>query len=69
MKLLAPAVVSITLSVATLSALAMTDADFYGEATQPAAASRTIVIGPNSRWVNVDQGEIVKFVVNGQEFA
>ena len=69
MKLLAPAVVSIALSVASLSASAMTNADFYGEATNPAAAVRTIVVGPNTRWVNVDQGEIVKIVANGQEFA
>jgi len=69
MKLLVPAVVSIALSAAHLSAFAITNADFYGEATQPAAAVRTIVVGPDTRWVNVDQGEIVKFVVNGQEFA
>jgi heavy-metal resistance protein CzcE len=68
MKLLAPAVVSITLSVANLSASAMTNADYYGEAANAAAAVRTIVVGPNTRWVNVDQGEIVKIVANGQEF-
>jgi hypothetical protein len=69
MKLLVPAVVSIALSVASLSAFAMTNADYYGEAINPAAAVRTIVVGPNTRWVNVDQGEIVKIVANGQEFA
>jgi hypothetical protein len=69
MKLLIPAVASIALSVASLSAFAMTDADYYGEAASPTAAERTIDVGPNTRWVNVDQGEIVKFVANGQEFA
>lgn len=69
MKLLVSAVVSIALSAASLSASAMTNADYYGEATNPAAAARTIVVGPGTRWVNVDQGEIVKIVVNGQEFA
>jgi hypothetical protein len=69
MKLLVPAVASIALSVASLSALAMTNADYYGEAAIPAAAVRTIVIGPKTRWVNVERGETVKFVANGQEFA
>jgi hypothetical protein len=70
MKLLVSAVASIALSVASLSAFAiMTIADYYGEATNPAAAVRTIVVGPNTRSVNVDQGEIVKIVANGLEFA
>ena len=63
------AVAALALSAASLSAVAMTNADRYGEAASPAAAERTIVIGPNTRWVNVNHGEIVKFVVNGQEFA
>jgi hypothetical protein len=69
MKLLVSAVTSIALSVANLSAFAMTNADYYGEAASPAAAVRTIVVGPNTRWVNVQRGEIVKFVANGTEFA
>jgi len=69
MKLLAPAVVSIALSVASLSASAMTNADYYGEASSPAAAMRTIVVGPNTRKVGVNQGEIVTIVANGQEFS
>jgi hypothetical protein len=68
MKLLVPAVASIVLSVASLSAFAMTNADYYGEAASPAAAVRTIDIGPNTHWVNLEKGEIVKFVANGQEF-
>src|SRR5713101_2267748 len=63
------AVAALALSAASLSAVALTNADLYGEAANPAAAERTIVIGPNTRWVNVDHGEIVKFVANGQEFA
>ena len=62
------AVAALALSAASLSAVAMTNADRYGEAASPAAAERTIVIGPNTRWVNVNHGEIVKFVANGQEF-
>jgi Heavy-metal resistance protein CzcE len=69
MKLIIPAIAALTLSAASLSALALTDADRYGETASPAAATRTVVIGPNTRWVNVNHGEIVKFVANGQEFA
>jgi hypothetical protein len=70
MKLLVPAVVSISLSAASLSASAVTNADYYyGEATNPAAAVRTIVIGPDIRSVNVTRGDIVKIVASGQEFA
>ncbi len=67
LTLLIPAVASIALSVASLSAFALSDADLYGEAASPAAATRTIVVGPNTRWVNVTHREIVKLVVNGQE--
>jgi hypothetical protein len=63
------AIAVLALSAASLSAVAMTNADRYGEAASPAAvADRTIVIGPNTRFVNVKHGEIVKFVANGQEF-
>jgi hypothetical protein len=69
MKHFVPAVASIALSVASLSAFALTDADRYGEAVTPTAAVRTIVVGPNTHAINVDKGEIVKIVANGQEFA
>ena len=69
MKLLVLPVAALALSAASLTALALTNADRYGEAASPAAVERTIVIGPNTVWVNVKRGEIVKFVANGQEFA
>lgn len=65
--LLIPAVASIMLSAASLSAFALSDADRYGQAASPTSATRTIVVGPNTRYVNVQRGEIVKLVVNGQE--
>ena len=64
-----PAVASIALFAVSLSAFALNDADSYGRAANPAAANRTIVVGPNTRYVNVTRDEIVKLVVNGQEFA
>lgn len=33
------------------------------------AADRTIIIDPDTRWVNVDNGETVKFVVGDKSFA
>src|SRR5260221_12404834 len=69
MKTLEKAVAVLALPAGSLSAVALTNADRYGEAAPPAAAERTIVIGANTRFVNVNHGEIVKFVANGQEFA
>lgn len=43
MKLLVPAVVSIALSVSSLSAIAMTNVDYYGQATIPVSAVRCAV--------------------------
>ena len=63
------AVAALALSTASLSAFALTNADRYGEAASPADAERTIVIRPNTRFVNVSHGETVKFVANGREFA
>lgn len=40
-----------------------------GDAASAAQASRTIVIGPDTRYVNVKQGEVVRFVAGTQEFA
>ena len=68
MKTLVKAVAVLALSTASLSAFALTNADRYGEAASPAAAERTIVIGPKTSSVNVNHGEIVKLVANGQEF-
>src|SRR5260221_14513459 len=61
------AVATFALSAATLSAVAGTTADRVGEAASP-AAERIIVIDPNTSWVYVNHGEIVKIVANGQEF-
>ncbi len=70
MKPLVQAVAALILSAASLAAsAAVTDADMLGRAAQPSAAERALIIGPKTRWVTVQRGEVVKFVVNGQEFA
>ena len=44
-------------------------ASFLGNPAPDAAATRTIVIGPDTKWVNVTGGDIVKFVADGKSFA
>ena len=43
--------------------------DLLGAPAPAATAARTIVIGPDTRWVNVTGGEVVKFVVGERAFA
>ena len=61
MKLVAPALAALTLSAASLSAFALTTGDLYGEPGAAAAAERTIVVTPETKYVNVKIGS--------QEFA
>lgn len=60
-------------AVALLSACAHFNAEqpvsFLGDPAPDAAATQTIVIGPDTKWVNVTGGDIVKFVVAGKSFA
>lgn len=43
--------------------------DLYGQPAPISAAERTIAITPNTKYVNVEGGQIVKFVVGGKAFA
>jgi hypothetical protein len=43
--------------------------DFLGAPAPPVAAERTIVIRPDTRWVNVTGGETIRFVVGDKSFA
>jgi hypothetical protein len=70
MKRLLPLAAALALAGASLGAFAtITEADALGSAAQPSEAQRTVLIGPKTRWVTVEQGEVVKFVSNGREFA
>jgi hypothetical protein len=42
--------------------------DLQGSSAPPSSAWRTVVINPDTRHVNVDGGEVVRFVANGKEF-
>ena len=59
--------------VALLSACAQYGTErpssFFGAPAPVAAASQTLVIGPDTKWVNVTGGEIVRFDVGGKSFA
>lgn len=70
MKFFAPAFAAVTLSAASLSAFALTTGDLYGE---PAAAdyapSRTIVVTPETKYINVNHGETVNLKIGDKEIA
>lgn len=68
MKLFAPAFAALTLSAASLSANALTAGDLYGEPANPAYAERTIVVTPQTKYINVTHGEVVNLKVGSQEF-
>ena len=42
--------------------------DLLGDPAPLAAARRTIVITPDTEWVNVEGGEIIRFIVGNQSF-
>src|SRR5689334_13078470 len=68
-KLFVPTLAALTLSAASFSAAALTFSDMYGEPAKAADAERTIVVGPTTKQINVEQGEVVKLKVGSQEFA
>ena len=69
MKIFAPAFAALTLSAASLSANALTTGDLYGEPADASVAERTIVITPQTKYINVTRGEVVKVKAGSQEFA
>ena len=54
--------------VTTFAAHAATDS-LLGDVVSADEATRTIVVDATTRYVNVNKGETVKFVDNGQTFA
>ncbi|HUL92545.1 MAG TPA: CzcE family metal-binding protein [Burkholderiales bacterium] len=69
MKVLAPAFAALALSAASLSANALTTGDRYGEPANASYAERTIVVTPQTKFINVTHGEVVKVKAGSQEFA
>jgi heavy-metal resistance protein CzcE len=78
MKPLFRSIAVLTLSAASLSAFAsLNPTDIFGEAAQApsteraivaVAADRTITVTGDTKWVNVNHYEVVRFVSNGREF-
>jgi len=69
-KLLLPAVAALTLSAASVSAFALTTGDMYGEpAAADASYDRTIVVTPQTKYINVTRGEVVNLKVAGKDIA
>lgn len=69
-KLLIGAALAVALSLPALSSLAAQPRlDLLGDPAPPTAAGRTIPIRPDTKFVNVQGGEVVRFDVGGQSFA
>jgi hypothetical protein len=67
---LIPTVVALTLSLSALSSMAATPDELLGDPVPAAAAAdRTIAITPDTRYVNVQGGQTVRFDVGGQTFS
>src|SRR5258708_18542873 len=70
MKRLIPTLAMLMLSAASLTTNAkVTEADMLGNAAQPSAAQRTIVIDNKTQWITVEHDDVVRFLSNAQEFA
>ena len=70
LKLLFPTVFALMLSAACTSITTSTPRiDLLGDPASPSAAARTIVITPDTKYVNVTGGETVRFVVGDKTFA
>ena len=69
-KLLAPAILAVTLSLSALSSMAATrPQSLLGEPAPASAADETITISSDTKYVNVQGGDVVKFEVAGKTFA
>ena len=79
MKLLIPSIAALAFSAASLSAgAALKPSDLFGEPAQAPSAERaiitavpdrTITITDDTKWVNVNHFEVIRFVSSGREFA
>jgi hypothetical protein len=62
-------VVSILLATAAISSFAADDnAKLLGTKVESTSAGRTVVVGPNTTYVNVTHGDVVKFVTGNASF-
>jgi len=70
MKFIHTAVAAVVLAASSIvAANAASTQNLVGDAIPAASAERTVVIDSATRTVNVTQGDKVRFVANGSEFA
>jgi hypothetical protein len=71
MKTLCSRIIPLALIIATLTACATRTSyvNLYGDPAPPSSAERTIVIRPDIKYVNVEGGQTVRFVVGDKDFA
>jgi hypothetical protein len=69
-KRITPVAAALALSAASVSAFALSPGDLYGEpAAGDYAANRTIVVTPQTKFINVNHGEIVNLKIGSTEIA
>lgn len=56
-------------AVASTASFAASDADRFGNAVTVSNAQRPVELTPNTRYLNIEQRETVKFVAQGKVFA
>jgi hypothetical protein len=56
------------LSLPALSSMAARPLDLLGDPAPDTAAARTVTITPDTRYVNVEGGQVVKFIAAGHSF-
>jgi hypothetical protein len=66
-----PAILAIALMAAACQGMhdAKPRIDLWGDPASTSAATRTVVIGPGTKYVNVAGGEIIQFIVGDTAFA
>ena len=65
---LSSAALALSLSLSATSSMAATNSNLLGDPAPQAASNRTIAITPDTKYVNVDGGQIVTFDVGGKAF-
>jgi endonuclease YncB( thermonuclease family) len=67
-KALRTAIIATAFAATASGAHAAVDTKEFGMATSAANADRHIVIKPDTKWANVDDGDTVEFQVGGKSF-
>ncbi|GGC57378.1 CzcE family metal-binding protein [Undibacterium terreum] len=69
LKSLIRGIIGLAFIATAVSSLAATGSDLLGEPAPADKATRTISIDANTRYVNVEGGETIRFEINGKAIA